>query len=380
MAIKRRSEAIWIESKAYWQVKVQKDGVRKAFTSALKGRKGKHEAEAKADEWLEKGTVDMRFPAAWELFLEYTKANTGTGNYKNHEKWGRLYLQPELSSKKLSTISYMDWQRCINDMVSQKELSARTCKNVIGTITAFISYCDGENWGVKPLKKKLIIPNAATPVREKRIMQPDAIKVLFNNDTVHYYGKPIKAFYIYAWRFLVATGLRRGELCGLRNEDVQGFLSVKRSINSLNEETRGKNDNARRTMRLTSIASEILAEQKIMLERNGIESPWVFPDEDGDRSDPNHVYKMWSRYSKEHNINCTLHEMRHTFISINRIDMPIELLKGIVGHSVSMDTIGVYGHEIDGEKELAAQYIDSAFSRILGGENKSGWKSGWKKN
>lgn len=186
-------------------------------------------------------------------------------------------------------------------------------------------------------------------------------------DTVTHRGKQKSAFYIYAWRFYGATVLRRGELCGLKNEDVQGVLSVRRSINSLGEETLGKNDNARRTMRLTGIASEILTEQKIMLDRLGIHSEWAFPDEHGERSDPNHVYKMWAKYRKDHNIECTIHEMRHTFISINKIDMPLELLKGIVGHSVSMDTIGVYGHELDGEKELAAQYVDSAFSRILGG-------------
>lgn len=54
MPTKRRSEAIWIESKAYWQIKVQKDDVRKAFTSAVKGRKGKHEAEPKQINGLKK--------------------------------------------------------------------------------------------------------------------------------------------------------------------------------------------------------------------------------------------------------------------------------------------------------------------------------------
>lgn len=46
MATKRTAEAFWIESKSYWQVKVQRNGVRKAFTSSIKGRKGKHAAVA----------------------------------------------------------------------------------------------------------------------------------------------------------------------------------------------------------------------------------------------------------------------------------------------------------------------------------------------
>ena len=163
----------------------------------------------------------------------------------------------------------------------------------------------------------------------------------------------------------MVTGLRRGELAGLRNEDVKNTLTVRRSINYLGEETHGKNENARRTMMLTGIALDILADQKAMLDRMGIESEWVFPNKYGDRSDPNLIYKHWVKYREHHNINCTIHEMRHTFVSVNKVNMPLELLKSIVGHSVSMDTIGVYGHEIDGEKELAAQYIDSAFASLL---------------
>lgn len=367
MSTKRRSEAIWIESKGYWQVKVQKDGVRKGFTSSLKGRKGKHEAENKADEWLEKGTEDMRLDAAWQLYLDNLKQGTGTGNYINNEKYGRLYILPALKMKRLSTISRMDWQRCINDMVNRdKPLSERTCKNVIASINAFIAYCDGERWEIEPIKKKLTVPNAAKPQKEKQILQPPDLKVLFSDDLMPFRGKLAPAFYINAWRFYVVTGLRRGELAGLRNEDVGEILSVKRNINSYKEETHGKNDNARRQMKLSGIAASIIEEQRAMLDRLGIRSEWVFPDRYGERSDPALIYKHWVKYRDHHGIGCTIHELRHTFISINKIDMPLELLKTLVGHSVSMDTIKVYGHEVDGEKERAAQYVDDVFGKVLG--------------
>ena len=364
MPTQRRSEAIWIESKGYWQVKVQKDGVRKAFTSSLKGRKGKHEAEGKADYWLEQGTADMRFSEAWDAFIAQIKRDTSKGNYINIERCGRLYLLPTLKNKKLHTISRNEWQSCITAM-AEKNLSERTCKNAISNICSFLSFCESENWRTSPIKKALTIPSTAKPTKEKQVLQPDDLKTLFADPMMPFMGKLMPAFYIHAWRFYVVTGLRRGELAGLRNEDVKNTLTVRRSINYLGEETHGKNENARRTMMLTGIALDILADQKAMLDRMGIESEWVFPNKYGDRSDPNLIYKHWVKYREHHNINCTIHEMRHTFVSVNKVNMPLELLKSIVGHSVSMDTIGVYGHEIDGEKELAAQYIDSAFASLL---------------
>lgn len=97
MANKRRAEAIWIEAKGYWQVKVQKDGTRKGFTSSIKGRKGKHAAEAAADEWLEKGTSDMRFSAAWKAFMDVQLERTGTANAKSSIRYiGCIYRRISL--------------------------------------------------------------------------------------------------------------------------------------------------------------------------------------------------------------------------------------------------------------------------------------------
>lgn len=366
MAGERRAEAIWIEAKGYWQVKVQKNGTRKGFTDSTPGRKGKHAAERKADKWLATGTEQMRFDAAWEAFLASLKKGTGTGNYNNNDQYGRLHLLPRLKYKRLSSITRMDWQGCINELAVDKERSERTCKNVISCISAFISFCEGEQWEISPIKKKLTIPNCAKPEKEKIILQPDALNVLFSDDSFPFRNKVTHAWYINAWRFYVVTGLRRGELVGLKKEDVDSTLSIKRSVNKYLEETHGKNDNARRVMKLSEIATEIIKEQKAMLDRHGIDSPWVFPDKHGERSDPNLIYKQWIRYLEYHGFDrCTIQGMRRTFVSINKVSTPIELIKMLVGHSVSMDTIGVYGREVNGEQELAAKCVDNSFSKIL---------------
>ncbi|MBO7171653.1 MAG: hypothetical protein J6V52_01675, partial [Bacteroidaceae bacterium] len=68
----RRAEAAWVESRSRWQINVQQGGKRKTFTSSTPGRKGKHEAESKADEWLDAGQPDdIRFDRAWEIYLTH---------------------------------------------------------------------------------------------------------------------------------------------------------------------------------------------------------------------------------------------------------------------------------------------------------------------
>lgn len=373
MSSKRKAEAIWIESKAYWQIKVQKDGVRKAFTSSVKGRKGKHEAEAKADNWLDKGTSDMRFPLAWDAFLTNLKARSSTTNYASHESNGRLYVTPIIGNKKVSSITPIHWQSCI-DAAARKGLSRRSCKNVKSTIVAFLHFAKRARLEVQMLEDgDVVIPNSAAPEKEKNILQPDDIRTLFSNDAITKWGKPVIAHYIYAWRMFVATGMRRGELCGLHNEDVTDTeIHIKRSINKFEEVTHGKNDNARRTIRLSQLMSQILEDQKEYLKSIGVSSQWVFPDEHGERADPKIITNRWKVYRKQYGFKSSIHELRHTFVSINKSALPIEMMKSVIGHSTKMDTYGIYGHDVEGERKIASDIIDDVFAQVLKKDPKVG--------
>ena len=52
-------------------------------------------------------------------------------------------------------------------------------------------------------------------------------------------------------------------------------------------------------------------------------------------------------------------------ISLAKADVPEELLKEVVEHSKSMDTFGIYGHEINGEKTRVANILDGIFDNLI---------------
>lgn len=366
MPKERRSEAIWKETSQRWQCNVQKDGKRKSFYSSLPGRKGKHECEAKADEWLEANQPDdIRFGSAWEIYLEHIKRNTGTANYTDIESIGRNWFMPSLSTKRMSKINMSDLQEIVTS-AAEAGRSKRTCKNIKDKFSGFAHFAEDRHW-ICPTMKKVAIPTKA-PSAKRKIVQPDKLRVLFSEDFVSIKGKTKKCFYIYAYRFIVSTGFRRGEFCGMRWEDYDGkCLKIQRSINRFEETTEGKNDNARRMVVLSKHAIGIIEDQKSMLKSMGIISPWIFPNPNGGRIRPNSLLDHWRKvYAKQHGIDTSIHELRHTFVSIAQTEVPEALLKQVVGHSASMDTDGVYGHEVDGDKQRAADMIDAVFSRVLG--------------
>ncbi|MBC3516051.1 tyrosine-type recombinase/integrase [Neobittarella massiliensis] len=361
----RKNDAQWMEKQQRWQIKVQKDGQRRTFYSSNPSRRGKVEAERKADHWLEVGSCDenIRFGSLWSDFLAEVQLTTSLSNYKSHELYGRKWLLPRLTKKRVAAITLQDWQNCLLDAYVSG-LAKKTIKNIRGSITAFYRYAFKR--GVPIVRPEFLdIPKDA-PVKPKKILQPQDIKTLFSCDTVRVHNQEVEAFYIHAWRFLTVTALRRGELCGLCSSDLDNnILCVSRSINRFGEVTGGKNQNAERSFVLSQIALRILDDQSAMLKRLHIISPYLFPAEDGTRLNPNTLYDRWDTYRKQYGIETTLHGLRHTFISVVKSDMPGELVKLIAGHSTSMDTFGIYGHELDGDAARAAGMVDDVFRRLI---------------
>ena len=366
--MKRSAEAIWVEARNRWQINVQKDGKRKTFTSTLPGRKGKHEAELKADEWLESQTEDRRFGEAWEAYVADYKRRVKTETQLSRDSLYRHWIQPYIrKSMKLAQITPATWQKCI-DAAADAGRSRNTISSIRGVISSFCHFCKRNRWKIEvPEAWEIIIPPAKPKVERHPLGVAD-LKRIFEVDTVVKYNWVRQCFYIYAWRLMILTGLRRGELAGLQWEDLEdgSVLHVRRAINRLGEITDGKTENAQRYVALSHRAVKAIDDQRAMLKREGIISPWMFPAKDAGYSDTNVIYRAWKFYQKQNGINCNLHELRHTFISAVKPALPMALLKQQVGHSDDMDTLGVYGHRMDGDLAATAATIDQVFDALIG--------------
>ena len=108
----RKNEAVWFEKHKRWQIKVQVDGVRKTFYSSQKGKKGKIEAEQKADKFINGGIVvsEIRLKLAFERFLEYVALHSSIESIKLHKKAFNTWVLPTLEHRKVNTITTADWQ------------------------------------------------------------------------------------------------------------------------------------------------------------------------------------------------------------------------------------------------------------------------------
>ena len=368
---KRNTEASWVESAQRWQINVQCNGRRKTFVSSKPGRKGKLEAERKADAWLDKGMVDdaVKVKVLLDMFMEDKKTSNGerSSSYRQTEQFVRLYIKPVIGDKRMSQLTAIDCQRAIDTAYRLHKLSRKTLMGVRSTIMSFLKWARMSKQS-NLLVEGLTVPAGAAP-SQRSILQPEALKILFSEDCTLYRGRPRFEPYIYAFRFAVVTGFRPGELIALQHSNITGNrYKLTGSINIRGDRTHGKNDNARRSGELSATAMSILNSQRLYLISNLVDSDYIFPD----HIDParpmleKNYYRHWKRYCAAHGITegTSVYELRHTFCSIND-EMPEGLKKMIMGHSKNMDTEGVYGHRKRGDDERAAAYIDRAMEQYL---------------
>lgn len=357
---KRTNTARWIEKSQRWQINVQTNGVRKTFTSRKPGRTGQREANAKADAWLDDGVVTSRknLSKIFPEYLEELKLRTSKSNWTGIEYRWRVWSEPVIGRLKPDALSDQKLQDVVNRAYAKGGLAKKTLMNIRADLMAFVKYLrKGKYTTYHP--EEVIIPKGAS-VGIRRILQPEHLITLFSVDTTEYRGKIVRDKYINAYRFQVLTGLRPGELRGLMPGDIIGDrVNLQRSVNIYGEITAGKNENAIRGFTLTPTAKAILQDQLQQMEGLYI---FDLPTEQA-------YGRRWRRYCETNGIPpVTPYEMRHTFVSVIQ-SLPEGWIKALVGHSRSMDTFGVYGHEVLGQKDQIAAGVESIFQDILADAN-----------
>lgn len=352
---KRTNTAQWLETQQRWQIKVQKDGLRRTFTSSTKGRAGQREANAKADAWLDDGIEKqgIKVLSLLPTFLEDVKVRTSSGNYRNLEYQARTWIAPQIGRIKINALNDQHLQSIINTAY-KAGLSKKSLTTLRATLVSFIKFCR-KCKATTFHPEDIIIPQGAA-VKQKRILQPQDMAVLFNTDTTILNGEQVFDDLIYAYRLQVLTGLRPSELLGLMWSDIQGdILTVQRGINIRGEITQGKNINAKRGIALSSLAKAAIEGQRAQ----NLKALYIFPMKE------QHYAKRLKKYCAANGITqVTPYEMRHTFVSIAK-SLPEGEVKSLVGHSKSMDTFGTYGHAVNGEAQQTASKLDVIFTEIL---------------
>ena len=343
-----------------WRIRVMREGKKYSFSSATPGPKGRKEVVQKYDEWYYgEASGEKTVGRVADEFLKDVAARCGSDSpsYEQYECYIKNYIAPRCAQKKICKMTLRDWQNVINEATGEnKPLSEKTLRNLRGIIMGIIKF-GYQDYQCELPRGNLYIPKGHSK-KEKEVLQREDVKKLL---------EPSHLWYHPLFCFLLLTGMRPGEALGLQVGDVESDrVIIRRAVNARGKITEGKNENARRIVPIDELAKGILRKTIQRNEDYNLRTKWIFCSPDGSQGKQNGMRKHWTKLKAERGLPGSVYSLRHTFITMMKNVMPEQMIKDIVGHAVSMDTFGTYGHILSEETRQAAEIISLTFGQNLG--------------
>jgi len=181
-----------------------------------------------------------------------------------------------------------------------------------------------------------------------------------------------------AYRLLVVTGARRGEIAGLRWNDIdfdESRISINQSLLSTDGEIylsspktyRGRSiDIDDDTLSILLRHRDRQTRERVAA-RNWVESGLVFTREDGSPIDPRTLSATFKWLIKKSDLrDVRLHSLRHSSASLSiQAGLPIPVVAQRLGHSSPQTTLEIYSHVVSTAGKDAAAKVAAA---VLNGD------------
>jgi len=349
---KRKRDGLWT---AQYLVDTPEGKTKRKY---IYGKKRKDVADKLAEVQRERGegllldagnlTV-ADFLAQW---MDSEKESVRDSTHNRREEVIRLHINPHIGSTKLTKLNALHVQR----------LYARKLDEGLSPGTVRLIHANLSKALQKALRWRLVGVNVAraatapknTAVEVKPLTREEVSRLLNAARDDRF-----EALYVLA----VTCGLRRGELLGLRYEDIdlkRGTLQVRRSL-SKGKTNLPKTSKSRRSIKLSRTALEALKRHK---KRQTVLSEWVFCTHKGTPiSSQNLLWKAWDDTRRKGQLpeGTHLHQLRHTCATLLlQENVHPKLVSSLLGHSTIKQTLDTYSHVLDNMLGSVADGMDEA--------------------
>jgi integrase len=288
--------------------------------------------------------------------------------YASYSRLTHGHLIPALGSNKLQGLT-PDHVRYFRRSKLEAGLSTRTVQYLLTILRKALQQAVED--GLLPrnvaqgLKVKQVRKN------EIRYLLPEQAKTLLRAAR----DDRLEALYVLA----IHTGLRQGELLGLKWEDINletGMLSVKRTLSAAKGSPRftaPKTTHSRRSVKLTPRAIEALNhhqlaqnEQKSRLGSLWQDNDLVFPSIKGTPLNRhNLIFRSFKPLLKKAGLphSVRFHDLRHTAATLLiSKGLDAKIVQETLGHSSVIITLDIYAHLLPGRRDEATKAMEDALS------------------
>lgn len=368
-----------------WQARAKYkdvDGKWKSVSKMLPGVKGKKEAMRLAKEWQDElnAQADLmpnvsKAYTVDETFKDYLKHQLDTGEiekstYSNTMASYKKYIKPYIGDYIFSSVDKTVLNGWLTQLY-QLGLSQNTIHTTYARLKKVYNYYfnNGELLkdpfkGVKMPKKGDAKVTHLTNDQMDNVL--DAVYLDYEPEDPMYCGI-LLAFY---------AGLRRGEICGLRWNDIDFYrhtITVRSAVgvsdgDGLKAYTKNpKNKSSNRTFPMLPQLEEALKARKVLT--GGLDHWYVVGEEDTFMR-PQQYNRQFSAFVERNNLvdaygkKIVPHGLRHNFATVGiRAGMDIASLALMMGHGSRAMTLDIYGDANADALTLANAKLNDSFNK-----------------
>ncbi len=302
---------------------------------------------------------------AW--FENVAKIKVRPSSHQTYRGYIGNHIKPNIGNIPLEKLTTMELQKLYRKLLTSgrveriesekqpKGLSAKTVRNINQVISSAMDLA---------VAQKIILENPTNACSLPRVEHKEMQTI--SAEQLQGFLEESKRSGVYEMYYIeLSTGLRRGELLGLKWEDIdmlQGIIRVRRQVSRIDGkivEAPLKTKNSYRAVTISPQAVEVLKAQK---EKTNDE--YVFPSPNGGPISPDSVNNMLHRVLDRAGIpRVRFHDMRHTFATLalqNGVD--IKTVSGMLGHFSAGFTLDTYAHVTTAAQKEAAQTMGNVLS------------------
>lgn len=291
--------------------------------------------------------------------IEPEKSPSTTRSYRYLH---RLYIDPVIGGIRLPNLTTHDVQRVL-DACRKAGKSATTAQRAHATLRSSLTYARRMGYVSTNVARDVRAPSPkkAEPI----FLDPSQAKLLLGACE----GSPIEG----PLKLALATGMRLGEVLGLRWEDVSedaGTISVRVQLRRFNGEFRLaplKTKSSRRTVPITGVVQDALRVARMHSGTANAVARHLDLVFIGQLGGPVHQ-KVFNENLKELCEKAgvpvlSAHKLRHTAASLMIAKgVPLAMVKNQLGHSTITLTADTYGHMVPAAQRVAATALDEVLS------------------
>lgn len=357
------------------------DQKRKRLSRTVRGTKKQAEAElARILSETNDGTFikpsELSCSDYFDRWLSHAKGNLSPTTYRGYKRIVDTELKPALGFTKLGELSPLQVQGFLADALehpSKRDGERRSPRTVLRFYLVLNkSLNQAVRWQLIPRNPCSLVDPPKAPHIEMRALDEAEIKrVLSAAESTPLYGPVLLA---------IATGMRRGEILGLRWSDVDldtGELNVVRSLQDTETGLVFKAPKTRKGRRVVLLPPGVVDALKEHKARQtdldsmrdvhpGFED-LVFCRADGAPWHPGVFSAEFHHFMRRLGVVGRFHDLRHTHATqLLKRGVPISVVSERLGHAKASITLDVYSHVLPSMQQQAAEKVGEMMAEVAG--------------